>query len=116
MTFGEDWRWGATPEDSSKILASFLERGGNFIDTANFYTKGHSEKIIGDYIVQDRVRRERMVLATKSFNNMYPGDPNDGGAGRKAILAQCEQSLRRLQTDYIISRCLVPAFDGSGRE
>jgi aryl-alcohol dehydrogenase-like predicted oxidoreductase len=70
-------------------------------DTANFYTKGHSEKIIGDFIAQDRARRERMVLATKFFGNLYPGDPNGGGAGRKAILAQCEQSLRRLQTDYI---------------
>ncbi len=101
MTFGEDWGWGATPEDSSKIIGTFLERGGNFVDTANFYTKGHSEKIIGDFIAQDRARRERMVLATKFFGNLYPGDPNGGGAGRKAILAQCEQSLRRLQTDYI---------------
>jgi aryl-alcohol dehydrogenase-like predicted oxidoreductase len=70
-------------------------------DTANFYTKSHSEKIIGDFIAQDRARRERMVLATKFFGNLYLGDPNGGGAGRKAILAQCEQSLRRLQTDYI---------------
>jgi aryl-alcohol dehydrogenase-like predicted oxidoreductase len=101
MTFGEDWGWGATPEDSAKIIGTFLERGGNFIDTANFYTKGHSEKIIGDFIAQDRARRERMVLATKFFGNLYPGDPNGGGAGRKAIVAQCEQSLRRLQTDYI---------------
>src|SRR6266853_278321 len=53
-TFGEDWGWGATPEDSSKILGTFLERGGNFVDTANFYTRGHSEKIIGDFIAQDR--------------------------------------------------------------
>jgi aryl-alcohol dehydrogenase-like predicted oxidoreductase len=101
MTFGEDWGWGATPEDSSKILGTFLERGGNFVDTANFYTKGHSEKIIGDFIAQGRARRERMVLATKFFCNLNPGDPNGGGAGRKAIIAQCEQSLRRLQTDYI---------------
>ena len=101
MTFGEDWGWGATPEGSSKIIGTFLERGGNFVDTANFYTKGHSEKIIGDFIAQDRARRERMVLATKFFGNLYPGDPNGGGAGRKAISAQCEQSLRRLQTDYI---------------
>src|SRR5277367_818434 len=101
MTFGEDWGWGATPEDSSKILGAFPERGGNFVDTANFYTKGHSEKIIGDFIAQDRARRERIVLATKFFGNLYPGDPNGGGAGRKAIVAQCEQSLRRLQTDYI---------------
>jgi aryl-alcohol dehydrogenase-like predicted oxidoreductase len=101
MTFGEDWGWGATPEDSSKILSTFLERGGNFVDTANFYTKGHSEKILGDFIAQDRARRERMVLATKFFGNLFPGDPNGGGAGRKAIVAQCEQSLRRLQTGYI---------------
>jgi predicted aldo/keto reductase-like oxidoreductase len=54
MTFGEDWGWGTTPEGSAKILGAFLERGGNFVDTANFYTKGHSEKIIGDFIAQDR--------------------------------------------------------------
>jgi aryl-alcohol dehydrogenase-like predicted oxidoreductase len=102
MTFGEDWGWGATPEDSSKILGDFLERGGNFVDTGNFYTKGHSEEIIGDFIAQDRARRERMVLATKVFGYLYPGDPNGGGAGRKAIVAQCGQSLRRLQTDHII--------------
>ena len=63
--------WGATPEDSAEILGAFLERGGNFIDTANFYTKGHSEKILGDFIAQDRARRERMVLATKFFGNLY---------------------------------------------
>jgi len=62
MTFGEDWGWGATPEDSSKIIGAFLERGGNFVDTANFYTKGHSEKIIGDFIAQDRARRERKLV------------------------------------------------------
>jgi aryl-alcohol dehydrogenase-like predicted oxidoreductase len=101
MNFGEDWDWGATPEDSSQVLGTFLERGDNFVDTANFYTKGHSEKIIGDFIGQDRARRERMLLATKFFNILYPGNPNGGGAGRKAILAQYEQSLRRLQTDYI---------------
>jgi aryl-alcohol dehydrogenase-like predicted oxidoreductase len=101
MTFGEDWGRGATPEESAKILGAFLKRGDNFVDTANFYTKGHSEKIIGDFIALDRARRERMVLATKFFNNLYPGDPNGGGAGRKAILAHCEQSLRCLQTDFI---------------
>jgi len=68
------------------LRTSFLERGGNFVDTANFYTKGHSEKIIGDFIAQDRARRERMVLATKFFGNLYPGDPNGGGAGRKVGL------------------------------
>src|SRR5271156_1494728 len=101
MTFGEDWGWGATPDDSSKIIGAFLERGGNFVDTANFYTKGHSEKIIGDFIAQDRARRERMVVSTKFFGNLYPGDPNGGGAGRKSLLHACHESLRRLQTDYI---------------
>ncbi|HEY7170964.1 MAG TPA: aldo/keto reductase [Vicinamibacterales bacterium] len=101
MTFGEDWGWGASVAESESILARFLERGGNFIDTANVYTKGHSETIIGDFLGADRGRRDRLVIATKFFGNMYPGDPNGGGAGRKTIMAACEQSLRRLRTDYI---------------
>jgi aryl-alcohol dehydrogenase-like predicted oxidoreductase len=101
MTFGEDWGWGASVAESESMLAAFLERGGNFIDTANVYTKGHSEKIIGDFIGADRGRRDRIVIATKFFGNMYPADPNGGGAGRKAIVSACEQSLRRLRTDYI---------------
>ncbi|HEY4178680.1 MAG TPA: aldo/keto reductase [Kofleriaceae bacterium] len=101
MTFGEDWGWGATVKDSEAIIDRFLARGGNFIDTANGYTKGHSEKILGDHLCKDRAKRDRVVLATKFVSNMYNGDPNGGGAGRKAIVQQCEQSLRRLQTDYI---------------
>jgi len=101
MTFGEDWGWGSTVAESEAILGRFLERGGNFIDTANVYTMGHSEKIIGDFIGHDRSRRDRIVIATKFFGNLYAGDPNGGGAGRKAIIAACEHSLRRLQTDYI---------------
>jgi aryl-alcohol dehydrogenase-like predicted oxidoreductase len=101
MTFGEDWGWGSSPADTGRIIARFIERGGNFIDTANVYTKGHSEKIIGDFVGCDRSRRDRVVIATKFFGNLYPGDPNAGGAGRKNIVAACEQSLRRLQTDYI---------------
>ena len=101
MTFGEDWGWGSSVAESETIMSRFMERGGNFIDTANVYTKGHSEKIIGDFIGRDRRRRDRVVIATKFFGNLYNGDPNGGGAGRKAIAAACEQSLRRLQTDYI---------------
>src|SRR3954447_8596987 len=101
MTFGEDWGWGSSVAESEAIIAAFLGRGGNFIDTANVYTKGHSEQIIGGLIGRDPSRRERAVIATKFFGNLYPGDPNGGGAGRKAIVASCEQSLRRLQTDYI---------------
>jgi len=101
MTFGEDWNWGSTVEESEAILTRYLERGGNFIDTANGYTKGHSEAIIGDFFARTPGRRDRVVLATKFSTNLYPGDPNGGGAGRKAIVASCEESLRRLRTDYI---------------
>lgn len=101
MTFGEDWGWGSTVEASLEILDRYIARGGNFIDTANGYTKGHSEKIIGDHVGRHAARRDRLVIATKFTTNMYRGDPNGGGASRKAIIAQCEQSLRRLQTTYI---------------
>ena len=101
MTFGEDWGWGSSVAESEGIISRFMERGGNFIDTANVYTKGHSEKIIGDFIGRDHSRRDRIVIATKFFGNLFPGDPNGGGAGRKTIVSSCEQSLRRLQTDYI---------------
>jgi aryl-alcohol dehydrogenase-like predicted oxidoreductase len=101
MTFGEEWNWGSSVAESEAILGRFIELGGNFIDTANGYTKGHSEKIIGDYVGRDRARRDRLVIATKFFSNLYLGDPNGGGTGRKALVAACEQSLRRLQTDYI---------------
>jgi aryl-alcohol dehydrogenase-like predicted oxidoreductase len=101
MTFGEDFGWGSSVEESQQILDRYIELGGNFIDTANIYTKGHSEKIIGDHIGRHPSRRERLVIATKFSGGLYPGDPNSGGSGRKSIIAACEQSLRRLQTDYI---------------
>ena len=101
MTFGEDWGWGSSVAESEAIMSHFIDRGGNFIDTANVYTKGHSEKIIGDHIGRHAAQRNRVVIGTKFFGNMYSGDPNGGGAGRKAMMAACENSLRRLQTDYI---------------
>jgi aryl-alcohol dehydrogenase-like predicted oxidoreductase len=101
MTFGDDWGWGSSVEDSEAILTRFIEAGGNFIDTANVYTRGHSEKIIGDYVRSHGVRRDQLVIATKFFGNLFPGDPNAGGANRKSLTAACDESLRRLQTDYI---------------
>jgi aryl-alcohol dehydrogenase-like predicted oxidoreductase len=101
MNFGEDGGMGCDAEESQKILRTYLDRGGNFVDTANFYTNGHSEKILGDFFSQNRGLRDRVVLATKFFGNLHLGDPNGGGAGRKAILGQLEDSLRRLRTDYI---------------
>jgi aryl-alcohol dehydrogenase-like predicted oxidoreductase len=101
MTFGEDFGWGSSPEVSADILAAYLDRGGNSIDTANIYTAGHSERIIGDYFAAHPGVRDGVVLATKFFGNLRPGDPNGGGVGRKAIIQQLENSLRRLRTDYV---------------
>src|ERR1700749_2766639 len=101
MTFGEDLGWGSSVEESQRIIDRFVELGGNFIDTANFYTKSHSEKITGDHGGRHAARRDRLVIATKFSGNLYPGDPNGGGSSRKTIVASCENSLRRLQTDYI---------------
>lgn len=101
MTFGLDWDYGASPEESKKIMAAYLDKGGNIIDTANIYTRGHSEKIIGDYLKKSSIIRDRLVISTKFYGSMRPGDPNSGGTGRKSIIQALEQSLRRLQTDYI---------------
>ena len=101
MTFGEDLGWGSSVEESEQIIDRYVELGGNFIDTANFYTASHSEKIIGDHVGRHPERRDRLTIATKFSGNLYPGDPNGGGSGRKAIVNACENSLRRLQTDYV---------------
>jgi aryl-alcohol dehydrogenase-like predicted oxidoreductase len=103
MTFGEEWGFGVDAGESFDVIGAYLEHGGNFIDTANVYTKGHSEAIIGDYFADGpgAGRRDRVVIATKFMGNMHAGDPNGGGGGRKAIMAACDESLRRLRTDYI---------------
>jgi aryl-alcohol dehydrogenase-like predicted oxidoreductase len=100
MTFGDDHGWGSDPDVSANILGAYLDRGGNSIDTANIYTNGHSEKIIGDYFAGQPGRRDRVVIGTKFFWNLYQNDPNGGGPSRKAIVQQLDNSLRRLQTDY----------------
>lgn len=101
MTFGEDHGWGTPVEESEAMIAEYVERGGNFIDTANIYTNGHSEKIIGDWFAARPGLRDRVVIGTKFFANLFERDPNGGGAGRKSIVAALENSLRRLRTDYV---------------
>jgi aryl-alcohol dehydrogenase-like predicted oxidoreductase len=101
MTFGEDWGWGSDLETSKKVIDAYLDRGGNFLDTANIYTKGHSETIIGDHVCSEPAKRDRLVIATKCTGNMFRGDPNGGGSGRKAMINAVEESLRRLRTDHI---------------
>ncbi len=98
MTFGEEWGWGSSKEESRKIFNAYVEAGGNFIDTANKYTEGTSEKYIGEFISSDR---DRFVLATKYTSNTRSGDPNAGGNHRKNMVQSLEASLRRLNTNYI---------------
>jgi hypothetical protein len=85
MTLGEDLAWSSTVEESQRIMDRHVELGGNFIDAANFYTKSHSEKILGDHVGRHAARRDRLVIATKFSGNLYPGDPNGGGSSRKSI-------------------------------
>jgi aryl-alcohol dehydrogenase-like predicted oxidoreductase len=98
MTFGADWGWGADDAASRLQFESYAERGGNFIDTANFYTNGSSERILGELL---QGRRERFVLATKFTLSMRERDPNAAGNGRKNIQQAVEASLRRLKTDHV---------------
>jgi aryl-alcohol dehydrogenase-like predicted oxidoreductase len=98
MTFGEEWGWGASKEESRKIFDSFTEAGGNFIDTANKYTLGTSEKFVGDFIASDR---DHFVVATKYTLSMKDGDPNYSGNHRKNMIQAVERSLKRLNTEVI---------------
>ena len=98
MTFGEDWGWGASKEESKKIFDAYAEAGGNFIDTANRYTNGTSEKFVGEFIASDR---GHFVLATKYSLFTRHGDPNAAGNQRKNMVQSLEASLKRLNTDYI---------------
>ncbi|MEI5665274.1 aldo/keto reductase [Bosea sp. CCNWLW174] len=98
MTFGTDWNWGADEAEARRIFDAYVERGGNFIDTANRYTEGTSERFVGDFA---RGRRDNLVIATKYTLPMHPGDPNSGGNHRKAMVRSLEDSLTRLGTDYV---------------
>jgi aryl-alcohol dehydrogenase-like predicted oxidoreductase len=98
MTFGEGRGWMATEEESRKIFDAFVKAGGNFIDTANVYTEGVSERLVGEFISTDR---EYFVVATKYTISTRHGDPNAGGNHRKNMMRSVEASLRRLNTDHI---------------
>ncbi len=107
MTFGEDWGWGASSDETRAIFDAFADAGGNFIDTANSYTNGSSEKLVGELIKPDR---DKWVVATKfSFPDTMMGEnakmdahnPNASGNSRKNMVRSVENSLKRLQIDHI---------------
>lgn len=98
MTFGEDWALGTNKSESKKVFDVFANAGGNFLDTANRYTEGTSEKIVGEFIHSDR---DHFVLATKYTLYDRLGDVNFSGNHRKNMMRSVEASLKRLNTDYI---------------
>src|SRR5437016_1010223 len=95
---GDEWGWGSPKDEAHKVYETYREAGGSFLDTANFYTSGTSEKFVGEFI---KGHRDSIVLATK-YSNAAPGnDPNAAGNHRKSMMQALEASLKRLQTDYI---------------
>jgi aryl-alcohol dehydrogenase-like predicted oxidoreductase len=99
MTFGvPPENWGSTEEDAQKMFDCFVERGGNFLDTANFYGGGGSERMVGRIV---KGKRDGTVIATKYTVTLYPKDANAAGNHRKSMVRNVEESLRRLDTDYI---------------
>uniref|UniRef100_UPI00403F908E aldo/keto reductase n=1 Tax=Candidatus Enterococcus willemsii TaxID=1857215 RepID=UPI00403F908E len=103
MSFGDPdkWfhKWVLEEDDSRPIIKRALELGINFFDTANVYSLGRSEEILGKAL-KDYAKRDEIVLATKVHQKMFDG-PNGQGLSRKAIMSQIDQSLQRLQTDYV---------------
>ena len=98
MTFGTEWGWGATRAESRKMFDAYVKAGGNFLDTANRYTEGTSEKYVGEFVKSDR---EHFVVATKYTLFMREGDPNFSGNHRKNMMQSLEASLKRLNMDYL---------------
>ncbi len=98
MGFGTEWGWGADFENSKAIFETYANAGGNFIDTANRYTEGTSERFVGEFVKSDR---DHFVLATKYTLKDRNGDPNYAGNHRKNMMRSVQESLKRMQTDYI---------------
>jgi aryl-alcohol dehydrogenase-like predicted oxidoreductase len=98
MSFGTQWGWGADAGEARRMLDLYIDNGGNFVDTANFYTNGASEQMLGEFL---GAQRHQIVLATKYTFSTHPGDPNGGGNHRKSMVRSVETSLQRLATDYI---------------
>jgi aryl-alcohol dehydrogenase-like predicted oxidoreductase len=92
--------YGKTEAEAEPLFRRYVESGGNLIDTADFYTAGESEQILGRLIDRAGVR-DRLVLTSKFTNTIDPTDPNASGNGRKHIVRALEASLRRLGTDYL---------------
>lgn len=100
MTFGTEFGWGSPRETAHRLLDRYLAAGGNFVDTADYYTGGTSERLIGEYLAETG-RRDDVVLATKYTLAGPTANPNAGGNGRVHAVRALEASLRRLRTDHV---------------
>jgi aryl-alcohol dehydrogenase-like predicted oxidoreductase len=109
MTFGTDWGWGADETESRRIFDAYVDRGGNFIDTASVYTNGSSERLVGAFAKE---KRNRLVIATKFTCASVKGDANSGGNQRKNMLQTVEQSLKRMALESI-DLLYLHAWDGT---
>ena len=98
MTFGEGWGWGSSRAESRSVFEAFAEAGGNFIDTADVYTGGESERILGELMGRER---DRFVVSTKFTAGPNAKDPNAAGNSRKHMLRSLDASLARLGTDHV---------------
>src|ERR1700737_5460797 len=98
MSFGTEWGWGTEKNEARKMLDLYIDNGGNFVDTANVYTNGSSEKMLGEFLGE---KRQQIVLSTKYTVSTHPGDPNGGGNHRKSMVRSVETSLQRLKKSYI---------------
>ena len=108
MTFGTETGWGADREESRKIFDAYTEAGGNFLDTANAYSGGTSERLVGEFVASER---DRYVIATKYTISSDKSDPNAGGNQAKNLRRAIDASLKRLGTDHI-DLYFVHMFDG----
>lgn len=101
-TFGNAWGdgWSISKKEAQNIFNTFLDSGMNFIDTANVYQNGESEKWVGE-LIKKRGGREKIVISTKYTMNMDSTNPLSGGNGKSQMIREVENSLKRLQTDYI---------------
>ncbi len=108
MGFGTEWKWGADFETSKQIFDGYANAGGNYLDTANRYTEGTSEKFLGEFVASDR---DHFVVASKYSLRDRPGDLNFAGNHRKNMMRSVRESLRRLNTDYL-DVLWVHAWDG----
>lgn len=108
MSFGKEWGWGADKDEARRILDLYVDRGGNFIDTANLYTRGTSERLLGEFASG---RRDRLVIGTKYSLTTDSRNPNASGNQRKNMVQSVEASLKRLTTDYI-DLLYLHAWDG----